>query len=242
MRIRLRNFAVCATIALLIAGAGTTCRAGVVLSIDAAGVQSSTVPGVITEDFNSFAPGTYSTLSTAVGTLTTSGAFQIQGPDQYGGAGGTGEYFTFGAQSGSADPVTLTFNGPQSYFGMWWSAADANNTVQFYSGGTLEATYTTASIFGGISNSYYGNPNGGGDSGEPFAYLNINGMGGTTFTSVVFSNTGTTSTGFESDNWSVASVPEPSSLVLGGMAAAAGALATLWRRRRGGPASSSAIV
>ncbi len=50
--------------------------------------------------------------------------------------------------------MTLTFNGPQSYFGMWWSAADVNNTLQFYSGGTLLATYTTASLFSGVGNSY----------------------------------------------------------------------------------------
>ncbi len=242
MRNGFKSFSACAAIALIAAAAGTTCRAGVVLGIEAAGAQSSTVPGAITEDFNSFAPGTYSTLSTAVGTLSTAGGFQIQGADQYGGAGGTGNYFTFGAQSNSVDPVTLTFGGPQSYFGMWWSAADANNTVRFYSGGTLAATYTTSSIFGGISNSYYGNPNGGADSGEPFAYLNFNGNGGTTFTSVVFSNNDTTSTGFESDNWSIAGVPEPSSLVLGGMAVAAVATASVWRRRRAGAASSSAIV
>ena len=226
-----RKIAFCATIAVLAAEAGTNCHAGVVLSVEAPGVQSSDVPGVITETFDSIAPGTYTTLSTAVGTLNTSGGFRIQGDDIYGGAGGTGNYFTFGAQSGSAEPVTLTFGGPQSYFGMWWSAADANNTVQFYSGAMLEATYTTTTVFGGLPGSYYGNPNGGSDPGEPFAYLNFDGVGGTTFTSVVFSNNGTTSTGFESDNFSIAGVPEPSTLALGGMAMTVGALATWWRRR-----------
>ena len=155
----------------------------------------------------------------------------------YGGAGGTGDYLALGAQSGSASPVSLTFNGPQSYFGMWWSAADVNNTLKFYSGSTLLETYTTASVFTGIDSSYYGNPTPnflGQDSGEPFAYLNFNGTLGTTFTSVVISNAGSTGTGFESDNFSIAGVPEPSSLVLGGMAATACALAGLWRRRRAG--------
>ena len=78
---------------------------------------------------------------------------------------------------------------------------------------------------------YYGNPNNGGDPGEPFAYLNFNGTDGTTFTSVVFSNNGTTGTGFEADNFSIGNVPEPSSLVLGSMASAICALA-LWRRNR----------
>jgi hypothetical protein len=150
--------------------------------------------------------------------------------DIFGGAGGAGNYFSVGAQSGSASPVTLTLNGPQSYFDMWWSAADINNTLQFYSGSTLLATYATASVFTGIPGAYFGNPNNGGDSGEPFAYLNFNGSLETTFTSVVFSNSGSTGTGFESDNWSVHAVPEPSSLVLCGTSAAIVGLG-LWRRR-----------
>ena len=158
----------------------------------------------MTETFNGFSTGQYSSLTTSVGTLSTSGALEIVAADIYGGAGGTGNYFALGAQSGSSDPVTLTFSGPQSYFGIWWSAADVNNTLTFYSGAPSWLLHT-ASVFAGLGSSYYGNPNNGGDTGEPFAYLNFNGASGTTFTSVVFSNNGTTSTGFESDNWSISS-------------------------------------
>jgi hypothetical protein len=209
----------------------TQAHAGIVLSVEAAGAQTSTVPDVITQTFNSFSPGDYSSLTTNVGTLSSSGEFAIVPADVFGGAGGVGNYFSVGAQSGSASPVTLTLDGPQSYFGMWWSAADVNNTLRFYSGSTLLATYTTASVFTGIPGSYFGNPNNGGDAGEPFAYLNFNGSLGTTFTSVVFSNSDSTGTGFESDNWSVHAVPEPSSLVLCGTSAAIVGLG-LWRRRR----------
>ena len=231
MMISKRVFACLVAVVPLAAGFPTLARAGVVLSIEAAGAQTSTVPGVTTETFNSFSTGNYSSLSTNVGTLTSSGEFAIVPADVFGGAGGAGNYFSVGAQSGSASLVTLALNGPQSYFGMWWSAADVNNTLQFYSGSNLLETFTTASVFANIPGNYFGNPNGGGDSGEPFAYLNFNGSLGTTFTSVVFSNSGSTGTGFESDNWSVNAVPEPSSLVLCGTSAVVVGLG-LWRRRR----------
>ncbi len=53
-------------------------------------MQSSTVPGVITETFDSFANGQYSSLSTAVGTLSSAGEFAIVNADLYGGAAGPG--------------------------------------------------------------------------------------------------------------------------------------------------------
>jgi len=229
----LKRFALAAVAALMIAG-GTQARAGLVLTADAAGVQSSTVAGVTTENFNEFSTGHYSSLTTAVGTLSTTGHFAIVEANEYGGAGGAGNYFSVGAQSGSAAPVTLTLNGAQTYFGIWWSAGDAENVLRFYSGATLLGTYTTASALGSLSSAYNGNTNNRSlDPGEKFAYLNFIGTSGTTFNKIVFSNSGTTSTGFESDNWSVtASVPEPSSLVLAGTALAMGALVHLRRRRR----------
>jgi hypothetical protein len=197
---------------------GNTARAGLVTTVDAPGVQASTVAGVTTETFNSFSKGQYSSLTTAVGTLSTAGAESIVVADSYGGAGGTGNYFALGAESGSADAVTLTFKGPESYFGMWWSAADANNAVSLYSGTTLLASYNSTSVFADLPASYDGNPNSGADVDEKFGYVNFNATDGTAITSVVFSNNGTTSTGFEADNFSVLQVPEPSTLVLFGTA------------------------
>ena len=213
------------------------------MTAEAATVQASTVPGVLTETFNEFSTGQYSSLTTAVGTLSTAGSLAIVAADIYGGAGGTGNYFAVGAQSGSADPVTLTFSGPQSYFGLWWSAGDVNNTLTFYSGAQRRDVVQHRQRTREVSPaSYYGNPNNGGDTGEPFAYLNFNGTGGTTFTSVVFSNNGTTSTGFESDNFSINGVPEPSSLILSGTAALIGGLALFRRRRQARPASQLPVA
>ena len=112
------------------------------MTYEAPGVQSSAVAGVTTETFNSFGTGQYSSLETAFGTLSTSASLAIVAADSYGGAGGTGNYMAFGAESGSGNPVTLTFKGPESYFGFWWSAADANNSVTFYSGSSALASST----------------------------------------------------------------------------------------------------
>jgi hypothetical protein len=245
MRIFQKCFAVCAVMTLFATLTGTWAHAGVTFNVETAGVEATSVTLVTTETFNAIPTGLYSSLSTSVGTLSTSGSAAIIVADVFGGAGGTGNYFALGAQSGSSDPVTLTFSGPQSYFGFWWSAGDVNNTFQLLNGTTVLATYNTASAFAGLGAPYFGNPsppNQGGDSGEPFAYFNFNGTGGTMFTSVVFSNNGSTGTGFEADNFSIKSVPEPSSLILSGSAALIGGLALLRRRRQTRPASTSTIA
>jgi hypothetical protein len=245
MKISKKCFAICVVMTLLATLIGTRANAGVMISVEAAGMETSTVSPVTTETFNSTATGLYSSLNTSVGVLSTSGAAAIVVADVFGGAGGTGNYFALGAQSGSSAPVTLTFSGPQSYFGFWWSAGDVNNTFQLLNGTNVLATYTTATAFAGLGLPYFGNPsppNQGGDSGEPFAYFNFNGTGGTKFTSVVFSNNGSTGTGFEADNFSINAVPEPSSLILSGTAALIGGLALMRRRRRALTASTSAIA
>jgi hypothetical protein len=239
-----------ATVSLLVAnGMGAQAEAGLIVSVDAPGVQASTVPGVATETFNEFSPGTYSSLSAAIGTLTSDGGgqFAIQSADQYGGAGGMGNYIAIGAQAGSPAPVLLTLNGPQAYFGIWVSAADQFNQISFYSGSQLVAAYNAPAGLTAIAalpdaSQYFGNPNNGEDPREPFGYLNFIGSAGTTFTSVVLANTGTTATGFESDNWSVSGiapssipgvvisgVPEPSSMILAGVACVIGGLSYVRR-------------
>jgi hypothetical protein len=232
MKFTLKSFALSAVMSLLAAGGAPSARAGIVMTYEAPGVQSSSVAGVTTETFNSFGTGQYTSLETAVGTLSTSASMAIVAADSYGGAGGTGNYMAFGAQSGSGDPVTLTLKGPESYFGFWWSAADANNSVTFYSGSNMVASFNESSAFSFTTpgDAYYGNPINGADSGEPFAYFNFGAADGTTFTSIVFSNNNMTGTGFEADNFSVGAVGEPSSLVLGSMGSAVCAL-SLWRRR-----------
>jgi len=87
-----------------------------------------------------------------------------------------------------------------------------------------------ASTFSSLSSLYKGNPSNGQDPSEAFLFLNIFGTSGTTFTSVVFSNSGT-GTGFESDNQTIlaSTVPEPSTY--GMLFAGLSALGFVARRR-----------
>lgn len=213
---------------LSLLGSGSA-SADLVLTANDPGSQQSTIAGVTTQTFNSIDTGRYQSLDVGIGKLSADN-LEIVKADSYGGAGGSGHYFSVGAQSGGVT-ATLTLNTPQAYFGMWWSAADALNKLTFLSGGKTVATFDSSAALGSLSSAYLGNPNGSGNDGEKYAYLNFYGTNGTTFDQIVFSNANT-GTGFESDNWSVTTkevpppypgtiingvVPEPRSLVLMGL-------------------------
>lgn len=203
----------------------TRASAGLIVTIEAPGVSSSSVSGVTTESFNSLSPGNYSTYQSAIGTYT--GPFAIVSPDAYGGALGS-KYMAVGTQSGTT-VTTLDLGMDRAYFGMYWSAGDAQNQLDFYYNDTLVRQFNTSDVISfldtqGNRDAYYGNPDNGQDSWEPFAYLNFFGTDGTVFNKIVFRNT--LGTGFESDNHSVrteespicgtpiSTVPEPSSVVM----------------------------
>ena len=227
---RMGRFVVALGLGLGCVGMTSNAHAGFILSAEASGIQESQVTGVTTETFNTIAAKKYTSLNTAVGTIT-SDAIAIQAADSYGGAGGKGRYAAIGAQSGTLS-ATLTLTKAASYFGFWWSAADANNAIDFLSGGKIVASFSPATALSSLGSNYFGNPNDGSDSSEKFAYLNVYGTDGSTFDQVRFSNA-TAGSGFESDNWSirttavttgysgtviqgavVGAVPEPASLVL----------------------------
>lgn len=240
-------------------GADYSVRADLAVFAEDPGIQSSQVtgPGVslTTETFDGFSPQNSSSLSTAVGTISSAGEFAIVAANVYGGAGGTGNYIAVGAESGSAAPMTLALSAPQGYFGFWWSAADPYNQVSFYdSSSNLLGSFNTSFVLSALNalpngSEYFGNPNGGGDSGEPFVYLNFVAYNGQTISSIVFANSGTTSTGFESDNWTISAIaptgnlgtpinggivtpaPEPSSVSVVVAVCALCGLAGLSRRR-----------
>jgi hypothetical protein len=213
--------------------------AGIVTTLEAPGVQQSllyTNPGafgainVKTETFDGLSAGYHGTsFSTNIGTFDQA---LIQTPDQYGAAGGTGLYFDVDHNRSGVSAFTtstLTLNGSQRYLGLWWSAGDAANVLEFYSHGNLLQRLTTADVSNFIStkaskDAYYGNPTApfkGQDSWEPFAYLNFFADKGTSFDQVKFTNDA--GSGFEADNFTVASdygvtsgraiVPESSNLI-----------------------------
>lgn len=191
-------------------------------------------PADVTSLFSNIQVETFDSSSLSVGNRTTPyvgtiGTYQasntskmaIVADNQYG--SGTSNYMSIGAQSGTSAPLTLNLNSAQSYFGFSWNAGDKNNGVTFYNGNQLIGRFATADVLtvlsktkvtaidGTVYNSvdYYGKWNGNNpktqNMGEPYVFLNFISTNGT-FDKIVFDNSGTTSTGFETDNHTVRAV------------------------------------
>lgn len=221
--------------------------------------MTTSVPGVVTETFNGLTTGNYTTLAfngnSSLGTYSASagGVFRIEPQDPFGGATdpsvkkNESRYFVFGQQTGTSIPVDLSLPTPYNYFGFWWSAGDANNAVSFYSGTELLAYIKAADItallnsratvysIGGTpyaTGDYFGDPakgNTGANSAQPYSYIDVIFSAGT-FDTVRFDNSGSTGTGFETDNhalavlttfippasdvWLESNVPEPADIAL----------------------------
>ncbi len=190
--------------------------ASIIFTREAPGVQSTTVAGTTTETFNSLTPGTAGPVSSPIGTY--SGGI-IVAPDIYGGANQT-NYISVGVQSGTMS-YSVNFGSLKTYFGFFWEAADFDDSVAFYNGAVLQATFTPSDILAGLPSAYYGNPNTGSDPFEAFVYLNFTSTDlASRFDRVVFMN-GNLLTGFETDNHSTydqiippPGVPEPSTYAL----------------------------
>ena len=189
-------------------------QAGLVLSVADAGVQATTVAGAITETFDTGAP------STILGTYANE---IVLAPSDFGGAFGTSYLGVFDSVT------TLELNSPQKYFGMWWSALDADNAISVFDGSALLGSYVPSDLIPIISVDYFGNPNGPGNPSEVYAYVHFTATGSSSITRIEFSN-GPNSF-FESDNHSVTDqsivppgtslVPEPGSVTLMGLSFAA---------------------
>lgn len=193
------------------------------ISVEAAGVLNSTASfsssGV--ETFDSLSTGNGQTFTSTFGGTGISGTFSgvnIVPANQYGGAGGTGNYATDGAGS-----FTVTLGSAVTYFGLWISALNSTNNLSFYSNGVLVEQFTPIDLINLVSGqpAYYGNPSGtyaGQDGSEPFAFTNFYDTTGT-FNQIVVSGFG-----FESDNYTVGTftaqagttvgAPEPISIAL----------------------------
>ena len=208
-------------------------QAGVVFTYGAPGVQSSSAINITTETFDiTNPPNVISPYVSAIGTYSRT---DIRAADFTGGANETPYLAVF-----EPDIATLTFNSPQAYFGLWWSAGDDANILELRSGGNVVASYTTADLFNSLGPAYLGNPNPsflGQNNTEAYAYLNFYGTNGTTFDSVVIGGSN-----FESDNHSVSpteqapvgqsvNTPEPAS-VSGLLALGMFLGVTTWQKRR----------
>ena len=168
-----------------------------VVTYEAAGVMSSPVASSYTYDFNSIGTGTKSNVSwTGWGGTGTFTSVKVNPVDVYGGANNSNYAF-----SSESTKTTLTLSTGVSYFGMWWSAGDAGNILDFYSGATKIFTFTS-SVLNGLSASYYGNPNTGGNRGgnsaEKYAYINFFVQSGSQIDKIIARGSN-----FESDNWTM---------------------------------------
>jgi len=207
----------------------TSAWCGMIINANAPGVQSTAVPGAVTDDFNSLPQGYQTNVVFNFGSIQgTYDQLYIRNPDIYGGANAT--KYPVAAVSYGTTSYALPLTQAANYLGIYWSAGDPSNLLTFYLGNTQVASYSTATAFALLPSAYYGNPsNGGSDSGEPFAYLNFFGTNGTTFDKIVFTVTNNFG-GFESDNHAIAAnatptggtinlnpVPEPATMLLLGL-------------------------
>lgn len=233
-----------AIVAAGLLGQGASARADtIVVTYGAPGAQSAS--GVIVahadllgvETFDSRPIGTggfvsdYGTGGRITGTY--SAGTTVLPADQYGGAGGIGNYTAAINGTGGYSFSLATAGVPGvNYFGYWLSALDRGNQLAFYRGGVEIGTYAPADLVAAIgacngANPYCGNPNPnflGQDSGEPFAFVNFVDTSGT-FDEIRFTEDPAVGN-YESDNHTVAycsnaaacvsgtPVPEPVSLGL----------------------------
>jgi hypothetical protein len=187
-----------------------------------------------TESFNSRPTGSGQTFTTNYGTGgTITGTYvnaQINTADQYGGAGGTGNYgVTFNSSGGYQVNLKSTLSSGVNYFGFWLSALDAGNDVSFYKNGVDVYDFTPNQVIAALgtcssTNAYCGNPNpgfAGQNSNEQYVFVNFYDLAGS-FDSIHFSEANGYGGGYESDNHTVGyvtaesgiQVPEPATLAL----------------------------
>jgi len=213
------------------------------VTFEAPGVEQSTAAfsSMGVETFDGVAQGGGQSFSTDFGSggvITGSySGVDVLGADQYGGAGGTGNF----ASSFSGYSLSLSTTDPSgiNYFGFWLSALDSGNTVTFSRAGTALFSFTPVDVLAlvGGNPAYFGNPDLGGANGsQPYVFLNFFDTDGV-FDTVTFSET-LANAGYESDNHTVGffteesgtPVPEPATWAM--MILGFGAVGAVTRRRR----------
>lgn len=128
----------------------------------------------------------------------------VKSADAYGGAPSDsapkGSFYSLQGAGTKVLSSTLTLDEASSYFGLWWSAGDAQNVLRFYNKDALVAEFTTASLLAPLPGEYDGNPiDRSINRGEPYAFINFFGDAETSWDRIVLTNDGRS--GFESDNY-----------------------------------------
>ncbi len=229
--------------------------------------SDGTTPGFLTETFS----GPVQTITTVYHSATLNDDFTVGANDTVyptisnGNYGGTnqGDYLSIGADTAHANTlqtISLKLSSPVAYIGFSFYAGDANNSFSIYNGNTLLGTYTTGTLINTLNTNplkdvsgrtvnksgYYGEPGANFNTSQPYAYIDLFGVAGTTFDTIVFGQNN--SAAFETDNVSITTTgaapapagnfiaigevqtPEPGTWVY--LVAGVGAFAFLQRRRR----------
>jgi hypothetical protein len=178
--------------------------------VDAPSVQNSYVAGTLM-NFDNLS-GSCPLVWPGIG--TTDLACIAKTPDAYGGAstelsvpttGGTGTGYGWVENF----KMTLTLDEPATYFGLWWSAGNEANYIDFYNDDELLGSFSCATLVAALTeqelattngasyatSEYFGSPVTGTANTEPYAYLHIFAGKGKTFNKIALSGAG-----FEFDN------------------------------------------
>jgi hypothetical protein len=185
--------------------AASVAQAGIIQSVENAGIYTTQVAGATTVNWNDYSCGAY-TSCTGDGRLVT-GSVSGRYASPY---GITDTYLTV-PYNYSAGAVSLTTPGSYNYFGLYWGSLDLYNSIHFYDGGSLVGSYSGADIFSLMAN-------GGQSSWASNRYVNFLFTEGDLFNRIVLVST---NWAFESDNHAfgnvTTSVPEPGTLAMFGL-------------------------
>jgi len=199
-------------VAAMVALACGQANGAVIVSVNQAGSTTANLSGYTFSLANlDNATGGLESINFAGSSITgtrTAGWVNIAGANVYGGAGGAG---LFGTVQG--DPAAYQLSQSVNYLGLWGSALDGANAVALYNDDILLGSFSLQTVLQsspGFDNAYYGNPFGGGNSGELYAFFNF--QSDTAFNRFELIQNG--GGGFEFDNVTIGSAvvstaPEP---------------------------------
>lgn len=199
--------------ALAITGTASATTIDYASTMDADGVQTTTVAGATTIDFNDGSCG-YSSCSGNYAILNGSASSHNAAPATGSGTVDSTDYLSV-PNDLSQNPQSATFDlgTTANYFGLLWGSIDSYNTIDFLLDGTSVASFIGSDIT---------TPNAAnGDQASPTTNTYVNFYDLPTFDEVTLAST---SYAFESDNHAYATigssdVPEPGNLALFGLAA-----------------------
>jgi hypothetical protein len=157
--------------------------------------QNTSISGASTWDFSGSVP---SGVTLSGGAAIVSGSLQDQYAEPF---SGSGNYLTVGGNSPSAPTASLTFATALKSFGLFWGTPDDYNTLNFYNGASLLASFVPGS---GALASFAATR-----SAAGARYVDFSGTGGTVFDRVEFVSS---QAAFEVDNISYSKVPTPAML------------------------------